>query len=74
MAEICNVCGESLDEENVSRCMICGCRFHMAWSIDALVENCGQAWFNERSYSLGFICNNCIYENHRLKGSVIETE
>ncbi len=52
MAEICDVCGEPLDEDNVSRCLICGGKFHMAWSIDAPVKNCGQTWFEERYCSL----------------------
>ncbi len=52
MAEVCDVCGEPLDENNVSCCLICGGRFHMAWFIDVPVKNCGQAWFEERYCSL----------------------
>ncbi|MCK5653631.1 MAG: hypothetical protein KAH98_00675 [Dehalococcoidia bacterium] len=73
MAEICDVCGEPLDENNVSRCRICGGRFYMAWSIDAPVEKCGQAWFEERSCSLGFICAPCINENPQIRRSLIDT-
>jgi len=73
LAEICHVCGESLDEDNVSRYLICGGRFHVAWSIDAPIKNCGQTWFEERSCSLGFICTPCINENPELRRSLIET-
>jgi uncharacterized Zn finger protein (UPF0148 family) len=34
LAETCDVCGKPLGEENVSRCLICGRRFHMTWSIE----------------------------------------
>ena len=74
LAELCEVCGEPLDEENVSRCLICGRRFHMAWSNNAPVENCGQIWFNELACSIGFVCNLCVDEHPELKGALIDTE
>ena len=73
LAETCDVCGEPLDEENVSRCLICGRRFHMAWSTDAPVENCGHAFFDERSSALGFICSPCVDENREIGRSLVDT-
>jgi len=70
----CEVCGEPLDEENVSRCILCGRRFHMAWSIHAAVENCGHVWFKEMACSMGFVCNICAAENPQLSESLIDTE
>ena len=72
LEDICDVCGKPLDEENVSRCLICGRRFHMAWSTDAPVENCGRAFFDERSSALAFICNPCADENPEIGGSLID--
>jgi len=73
LSEICEVCGEPLDEENVSSCILCGRRFHMAWSIDASVEDCGRIWFYEQACSIGFVCNTCINENPQIKESLIDT-
>jgi len=70
----CEVCGGPLDEENVSRCRLCGRKFHMAWSVHAPVENCGRVWFNEMACSMGFICNICVAENPQLSGSLIDTQ
>ena len=74
MKERCEVCGEPLDEENVSRCLLCGRGFHMAWSIHAAMENCGRIWFNEMACSLGFVCNICVAENPQLSETLIVTE
>lgn len=74
MTEICDVCGGPLDEENVSRCIMCGRRFHMAWSTDAPVENCGQIWFNETACSIGFVCNICVNEQPQISDSLIDME
>ncbi len=35
MDQVCCVCGEALDGENVSRCRLCGGIFHLAWSTGA---------------------------------------
>ena len=72
--EICPVCGEPLDEYNVSRCMICGCRFHMQWSRDAAVTNCGQVYADPISSGIGFICNQCVEQHPEVGGSIIQTE
>ena len=74
MEERCEVCGEPLDEEKVSRCTLCGRRFHMAWSVNDPVENCGRVWFNETACSMGFVCNICAAENPHLSGSLIDTQ
>jgi hypothetical protein len=73
-SELCGVCGEPLDDANVSRCLVCGMKFHMAWSIDASVENCGHIWVEPMSSGIGFICNSCIDEHPELKGMVIQPE
>ena len=73
-SEPCGVCGGPLDGENVSRCLVCGRRFHMAWSVDATVENCGQIWVEPISSGIGFICNACLDAHPELKGSVIQPE
>lgn len=72
--ERCEVCGDPLDQENVSRCRLCGRRFHMAWSIDAPVGNCGRVWFQEMACSMGFVCNICVDENPQLRESLIDTQ
>jgi hypothetical protein len=36
------------------------------------VENCGHAFFDERSSALGFICNLCADENREIGGSLID--
>lgn len=74
MEEVCGVCGEPLDEENASRCVLCGRRFHMAWSIHAPVSNCGRVWFNDMACRIAFVCNICIAENPQLGGSLTDTE
>jgi len=58
----CCMCGETLDPENMSRCRVCGGYFHMAWSTDAQVKNCGSYWLNNVSCGLSFVCNSCQAE------------
>jgi len=72
LEEMCDVCGVPLDEENVSRCFLCGRRFHMAWSVHAQVNNCGRVWFDEMSCGMGFVCNICVAENPQLSQSLID--
>ena len=72
MDEICDVCGGALDEENVSRCYLCGRKFHMAWSIDAQVQNCGRVWFSEMHCSIAFVCSICLAQNPQLSQSLID--
>jgi len=55
----CCVCGETLDPANTSRCRVCGGYFHMAWSIQADVQNCGTYYLNDVSCGLSFVCSNC---------------
>ncbi len=55
LAETCDVCGESLDEENVSRCLICGRRFHMAWSTETTKSTASLA----QVAALSFIIPSC---------------
>ena len=74
MEDICNVCSEPLDQDNVSICALCGSRFHMAWSVDAEIENCGRIWFDESSYGMSFICNICLSENPHLAPLIVDTE
>lgn len=74
LSESCGVCGKPLDDANVSRCLVCGRRFHMAWSIDAPVENCGQIWVHPMSSGVGFVCNSCIDEHPELKDTVMQPE
>jgi len=57
--KICCICGDTLDEENVARCIGCGGYFHFAWSTQAEVRNCGQPWLNPASCGLAFICSHC---------------
>ena len=70
--EICDVCGGALDEENISRCTLCGRKFHMAWSIDAQVPNCGLVFSNDVSCTIGFVCNICLSEHPELSQSTID--
>ena len=58
--EICCICGGPLDGENVSRCAICGQPFHMAWSVQAQVPECGRYLIRDEACSLAFICNKCL--------------
>lgn len=74
MEEICEVCGQPLDEKNVSRCRLCGRKFHMAWSVDAHIQNCGHVWFDKRSGAMAFACNICIAENPELKELIVDME
>ena len=74
MEEICDVCGLPLDEKNVSRCRLCGRKFHMAWSVDAEIQNCGQVWFDKASSGMAFACNICIAENPELSEFIVDTE
>jgi hypothetical protein len=70
--EICDVCGGALDEENVSRCTLCGREFHMAWSSDAQVKNCGRVSFSELHCSMAFACSICLAQNPELSQSLID--
>lgn len=72
MEEICDVCGQPLDEENVARCALCGRRFHLAWSIHAQVENCGRVCFDNRSWSMVFVCHPCLAQHPELSQSLMD--
>ncbi len=60
MEQQCCVCGEPLDEMNVSRCRGCGGYFHQAWSTKSEVPQCGKYWIDEDSYALVFACARCL--------------
>ena len=55
LAETCDVCGKPLDEENVSRCLVCRRRFHMAWSTETTKSPASLA----RVAALSFIIPSC---------------
>ncbi len=74
MEELCGVCGQPLDQENVARCFLCGQRFHMAWSIHAEMENCGRVFFNDAHCTMAFVCNVCLAQNPQLSQSLIDME
>lgn len=74
MEEICRICFEPLDEDNVATCALCGGRFHLAWSVDAEVEECGRIWFDPASCGVRFVCNRCLSENPELVPFVVDTE
>lgn len=57
--EVCGVCGEPLDGENMSRCILCGRPFHLAMSVKAQTPNCGGYTMLEESWGLAFVCNRC---------------
>lgn len=73
LEESCDVCGRYLDEENVSRCSLCGRKFHMAWSRHAQVKNCGHTWINQMHCSIGFACEICLAEHPELGQFIIDT-
>ena len=72
MSEICEVCGQALDDDNVARCMSCGRRFHLAWSTSAPVKNCGRVIFDMRSSAMDFVCNTCMNTYPEIKEAAIE--
>lgn len=72
LEELCGVCGEPLDEKNVSCCSLCGRKFHMAWSIDAEVRNCGRVYSDDVRCAIGFACNICLSEHPELGQSSID--
>lgn len=74
MEEICDVCGQPLDEKNVSRCRLCGRKFHMAWSVDAQIQNCGHVWFDKLSNGMAFACKFCVDENPDLRELIVDME
>ncbi len=59
MEQVCCVCGEALEDDNVSRCRLCGGGFHLAWSTEANIKECGSYFFHEQTCGLSFICRNC---------------
>ena len=59
MEEACSVCGQPLDEENVARCLNCQGRFHLAWSQDAEVPQCGGWVMLPGVCGLAFVCRTC---------------
>jgi ribosomal protein L40E len=59
MDQVCCVCHEALDGENVSRCRLCGGSFHMAWSTGGNIKECGTYWFHPEHCGLNFICRLC---------------
>ena len=59
MEQRCCVCGEPLDPDNVSRCRFCGGYFHMAWSVEATIKECGHYWANKDCCGIAFICALC---------------
>ena len=59
LEQSCCVCGEPLDSDNMSHCHICGGYFHMAWSTEAQVKECGQYGMYENCCGLVFVCNHC---------------
>jgi len=68
MQEGCCVCGEALDEENVARCTICERQFHLAWSTQVPLKNCGRAWIDERICAMRFMCDTCAKESFPSPG------
>ena len=74
MEDLCHVCGKPLDEQNTSQCRLCGRKFHLAWSVDAGIENWGHVWFDTRSCGMAFACKCCIDENPELRELIVETE
>jgi len=72
LEETCDVCGGCLDEENISRCSLCGRKFHMAWSVHAEVKNCGRVFNHEILCAIGFVCNTCLAQNPELSQSIID--
>ena len=74
MSDICIICGQPLDTENVSHCSLCGRGFHMTWNTDKPVENCGQIWFDPRSSGMGFVCKMCVEENPWIKDATVKFE
>lgn len=61
--EICCVCGDALDNENVARCTICERRFHLAWSTQTPTKNCGRVWIDERLCAMRFMCQTCAQQS-----------
>ena len=59
MEQVCCVCEQVLDEDNVSICNFCGGRFHMAWSTKVDVKNCGRYWVDGNSCAMVFACEKC---------------
>ena len=59
MEEVCCVCGDALEEDNMSRCRMCGGSFHLAWSTGSDIKECGSYFFHEQTCGLSFICRNC---------------
>ena len=74
MEDICEICGQPLDDNNSSRCALCGRRFHMAWSVNAEVQQCGQIWFDPISGGMGFVCNICVDEHPEMGNFIFNTE
>lgn len=74
MSDMCTICGEPLDEVNVSHCSFCGRSFHMTWNTDTPVKNCGQIWFDPRFSGMGFACSICAEENPWIKDMTIKFE
>ena len=56
MEEVCCVCGDALEEDNMSRCRMCGGSFHLAWSTGSDIKECGSYFFHEQTCGLSFIC------------------
>lgn len=74
MADICDVCGEALDEDNFVSCRLCGRKFHMPWSVEAKVPRCGHVWFDRNSNAMAFVCNFCVEERPDLRELIVETD
>lgn len=60
MEERCHVCGDELDEQNVSGCVVCHRRFHMPWTTLEELPKCGEVYLDELSCTMRFICRECI--------------
>ena len=59
MEQSCCVCNEPLDPDNMSQCRFCGGYFHMAWSAEAQVKECGHYGMFENCCGLVFVCVLC---------------
>lgn len=72
MGENCDICQRPFDGGDISRCTLCGKRFHMAWSVDTNMENCGYVWFNRSSCGMAFACKTCVAANPALQNAIVE--
>ena len=61
--QVCVVCGDALNDYNMTSCRFCGGKFHQPWDVREEVPPCGHIVPHNEALAIVFICNNCYIDS-----------